>query len=67
MKDGGETLESDTYVDNGGMIEPDIGQRCRLSEECYEYAVRLVLGPKAVCEEKKAGGHVGPVRASSLM
>lgn len=35
-RDGPEPFESDTYVDDGTMIEPDIGQQCRLSAECYE-------------------------------
>ncbi len=52
-RDGIEPFQSYTYVDDGMLIEPDIGRRPELSAMCYEQAMELVLGPGAVSQDKK--------------
>lgn len=54
QRDGAEPFESHTYVDDGNLVEPAIGRRCEVSAAVYEAAMRLVLGPDAVCQDKKA-------------
>lgn len=52
-RDGKEPFESHTYLDDSMAAEPDIGERCRLSAECLERAIEMVLGPGAVSQGKK--------------
>ena len=53
-RNGSEPFCSSTYVDDGVIVEPDIGIRCELSAACYEQGMVTVLGPGAVNDGKKA-------------
>ena len=48
-----EPFQSDTYLDDGMLVEPALGRRPQLSAACYEAAMELVLGPGAVSSSKK--------------
>jgi hypothetical protein len=52
-RDGEEPFESHTYIDDGNLIEPDIGKRLEQSAQCYEDSMVAVLGPGAVSQDKK--------------
>ena len=52
-RDGMEPFQSDTYLDDGMLVEPALGRRPQLSAACYEAAMELVLGPGAVSSSKK--------------